>query len=63
MAKPTCIKCGGQIFEAVEFRPQKSKYDQLFIQCAKCGGVVGVKDQQNSSILIQKLAEKLNVKL
>lgn len=63
MAKSTCIKCGNTTFEMVEVLPKNAKNKQTFIQCAGCGGVVGVKDQQSASQLIQILAEKLNVKL
>lgn len=42
MAKSTCIKCDSTSFEMVEQTPHGSVHVVFFVQCAKCGGVVGV---------------------
>ena len=48
MAKPKCIKCAGEKFEVVEVQPAPfnaipdSDVKYGFVQCANCGGVVGV---------------------
>jgi len=47
----------------VENSPSKSNYKVMFIQCSKCGSVVGVMDYYNIGTLISKLADKLGVKL
>ena len=44
MATPTCIKCGGTQFESKEMSPKRSKSRLCLLQCAACGGVVGVVD-------------------
>jgi hypothetical protein len=63
MARSTCIKCGGLRFEMVENEPVGSNYKFMFVQCAKCGGVVGVLDFFNIGDLIQKLARGLRIDL
>ena len=48
MAKPKCIKCAGEKFVVVEVQPAPfnaipdSDVKYGFVQCANCGGVVGV---------------------
>jgi NAD-dependent SIR2 family protein deacetylase len=44
MATSTCVKCGGTKFENKEVSPDQSKFKLIFVQCAQCGGVVGVMD-------------------
>lgn len=50
MAKSKCIKCAWEKFEVVEVQPAPyssvpdSKVKFGFVQCANCGGVVGVVD-------------------
>jgi len=61
MAIPTCIKCGGVLFEVQTVEPLGSKYKLNFVQCASCGGVVGVIDYFNIGGMLQTLAQKLNV--
>jgi predicted nucleic-acid-binding Zn-ribbon protein len=53
MAKSKCIKCAWEVFEVVEVQPAPfssvpdSKVKYGFVQCANCGGVVGVVDPPN----------------
>ena len=55
MAKSTCVKCGGQSFECREFRPEGSSYVLMSIQCANCGGVVGVMEDQNIGSALEEI--------
>ncbi len=63
MAMSTCVKCNSTSFEIREVTPQDSNFRYNFIQCTKCGGVVGVVDFYNIGSLIHGLADKLNVDL
>jgi hypothetical protein len=66
----TCVKCGNGVFEAVEVMPEGSDHPLTFVQCAACGGVVGVHDgveagrltrQQNAAI--DRLARQFGMQL
>lgn len=62
MPRSTCIKCGDSRFEAVEkadISGAVKKY--IFIQCAGCGGVVGVQDFFHVPTMLENLARKLGV--
>ena len=63
MAMSTCIKCGGHAFEMVEHTPRKSSFKYNFIQCASCGGVVGVVEYFNIGSLLNTLAGKLGFRI
>jgi excinuclease UvrABC ATPase subunit len=63
MAYSNCVKCNNSSFEMVEASPSKSNFKLMFIQCARCGGVVGVVDYYNIGNLIYKLAKKLKIDL
>jgi hypothetical protein len=63
MAISTCLKCGGHLFETVESEPMGSNFKLWFVQCATCGGVVGVTDYYNIGETLHVLAAKLGVKL
>ncbi|MGA2553267.1 MAG: hypothetical protein ABSF20_00605 [Smithella sp.] len=63
MATSTCIKCGNTRFEIKIVEPNGSSFKLTFIQCASCGGVVGVMDFFNIGQLIHNLAKKLGFKL
>jgi hypothetical protein len=52
MAESTCLKCGGHSFEKVEDMPSNSEVAIHYIQCADCGGVVGVMDFYSVSELL-----------
>lgn len=55
MARSTCTKCGSSSFEGVESAPKGLGVSVLFVQCAQCGGVVGVNDLQNTPDLVTAL--------
>jgi hypothetical protein len=59
MATSTCIKCGGTAFESVVQSPRGANFKVTFIQCASCGGVVGVMDYYNIGQDIHDLAREL----
>lgn len=64
MAESTCVKCGSTSFEMVEANSIKgTDLKKKFIQCASCGGVVGVADFYNVQQLVLALGEKLGHKL
>ncbi len=65
MAQSTCPNpdCKGHSFELVQNTPYKSAFKLQFVQCSKCGTVVGVLEYFNAGALIEKLANALNVKL
>jgi hypothetical protein len=63
MAIPTCLRCGGLTFESKEASPRNSNFRLTFIQCAACGGVVGVLDYYNIGELLHTLARGLGVSL
>lgn len=61
MSQSSCLRCGKHVFELVEQEPLRSKYKYLFVQCAGCGGVVGVLDYLNSGTLLQQIKAKLGI--
>ena len=63
MARSTCAKCGNQRFELVENEPDKSQFVLYFVQCTKCGSVVGVTEYYNTGALPKKMAAKLGVQV
>jgi uncharacterized Zn finger protein len=63
MARSTCVKCGNHFFEVIETEPNDSQYKMYFVQCSKCGGVVGATDYYNVPIMLIKLGKKLGVDL
>jgi hypothetical protein len=46
MAASTCVKCGSTGFELKDVLTE-SPWKLYFVQCSRCGGVVGVLDDQN----------------
>jgi hypothetical protein len=44
MAVSKCMKCDNTTFESVACKMSNQKVEFTFVQCAKCGGVVGVID-------------------
>ena len=61
MAISRCVKCGHTDFEMSEAEPNGSNVKVFFVQCAACGGVVGVTDYCNTALTLEKLAMKLGV--
>mgnify|MGYP000058512067 CR=1 FL=1 len=63
MAIPTCTRCNNNQFELKVVTPIGSEYKVNFIQCNKCGVVIGVLEFYEIGALILQLAERLNVPL
>jgi len=62
MAESTCIKCGNTEFELKLTVPKASAYKLWFVQCARCGSVVGVIDYVNIGHQVEKIAAKVGAK-
>ena len=60
MAYSKCPKCDNTFFELVENSPAKSNFKLMFVQCSKCGAVVGVMDYYNIGSVIKKVEEKID---
>lgn len=58
-----CPSCQSSNFEIEEETPELSSFKLMFVRCKSCKTVVGVLEFSNTSYLIQKLAEKLNITL
>ena len=63
MAYSKCPKCDSTSFEMQEAKVSGARFKLMFIQCSRCGAVIGVQDYYNIGNLIYKLAEKLHVNL
>jgi predicted nucleic-acid-binding Zn-ribbon protein len=59
MATSTCVKCGSHQFETKEADPKNSMFKMTFVQCASCGGVVGVMDFYNIGQELQLIKKRL----
>lgn len=62
MASSTCIKCGNTTFEIKGNSPSGSLYQFMFVQCSKCGGVVGITGFYDTETIIREIAAKLDIK-
>lgn len=60
MAYSKCPKCENTYFEVTENSPTKSNYKLLFVQCSKCGSVVGTMDYYNIGARISELEKKID---
>ena len=64
MAISTCVKCGGKEFEVITVNGVRNAVlNMRFVQCASCGGVIGVLEFDDNNMLIETLAHKLGVTL
>lgn len=63
MAASKCPKCENTRFELAEESPTGSNYKLQFVRCASCKTVIGVLEYYSTSVLIRKLAKKLNIDL
>jgi len=46
MIQSQCLKCGNNSFEAQKKRITGLNYEITFVQCSKCGCVIGVLDTE-----------------
>lgn len=61
MATSKCVKCENTRFEMKQAQISGSNFILFFIQCASCGGVVGVVEAENISAKLTKIARKIGV--
>jgi hypothetical protein len=61
MAQSKCSKCDSTFFEAVEKEISGYKFKLSFIQCAKCGNVVGVMEYLNIGAVLKSMEKKLGI--
>jgi hypothetical protein len=54
MATSSCPKCGSTSFETATVEPSGSAFKLVFVQCAVCGGVVGVVEYNNVGSMIDR---------
>ena len=59
MAASTCIRCGHNAFEMVESSIGGLRFKRDFLQCAGCGGVVGVIEADNLNARLDAIEERL----
>ncbi len=60
MAKSTCIKCEGTKFEIKDLAVTGAKFRLFAVQCASCGGVIGLQESHNTAGLL--LAQNAAIK-
>lgn len=61
MAVSKCVKCDNTFFEMKEARIAGSNFKMMFVQCSKCGGVVGVTEFTNTGATLHNIAKKLGI--
>jgi hypothetical protein len=61
MATSTCIKCGHTSFEMAESAISSLRFKRDFLQCGKCGGVIGVIESDNLNARLDAIEERLKV--
>ncbi len=61
MAQSTCPKCENTSFEIAENSPKGSRFKFTFIQCDRCGAVVGVVDYYNVGNILTKIGAHLEM--
>lgn len=54
MAMSTCPKCESHSFEISENSPAGGAFKVMFVQCSRCGAVVGVQDYYNIGAVLMK---------
>lgn len=60
MAISKCPKCDSTFFELVEKVPSGSAFKLMFVQCSRCGSVVGTMDYWNIGTKIIELEKKVD---
>lgn len=63
MATSKCPKCDSVSFETVAKSIDGSRFKVNFIQCSRCGSVVGVLEYYDIGYLIHRLAKELHVNI
>jgi hydrogenase maturation factor HypF (carbamoyltransferase family) len=60
VAKSACPKCDSTSFEMQNATIKNDRFNHQFIQCAKCGAVVGVLEHDNTGQQLQQLHKKVD---
>ena len=63
MAVSKCVKCDNTAFEMVEKKIIGANFKIMFIQCTRCGGVVGVQDYYNIGEMLNTIKKHLHIPL
>ncbi|PRW84051.1 hypothetical protein C7A10_29715 [Pseudomonas fluorescens] len=61
MAFSKCIKCDNTTFEMKEAKITGSNFRMMFVQCSRCGGVVGVTEFTNTAATLHNISKKLGI--
>ena len=61
MASSKCIKCDNTTFEMKEAKITGSNFRMMFVQCSRCGGVVGVTEFTNTAATLHNISKKLGI--
>ena len=59
MAISKCAKCENTFFELKENAPTGAAFKVQFVQCSKCGTVVGVLEYHNTGAMVQNVERRL----
>ena len=59
MATSTCVRCGHTSFEVAESAISGLRFKRDFLQCGKCGGVIGVVEADNLNARLDAIEERL----
>lgn len=59
MAISTCVKCNNSFFDLKQAEPSGSAYKLFFVQCSKCGGVVGIQEYYNNGAVLENHGKAL----
>jgi predicted nucleic-acid-binding Zn-ribbon protein len=65
MAQSKCLGCGHDQFERKRVSITGTKHQLNLVQCSKCGGAIGVLEENSAAVLVNELAKevrKLRVK-
>ena len=60
MAFSKCSKCDSTYFEVVENSPSNSNFKLFFVQCSRCGSVIGAMDYFNIGTRIKEVENKID---
>ena len=59
MATSTCVRCGHTSFEVAESAISGLRFKRDFLQCGKCGGVIGVVEADDLNARLDSIEERL----
>ena len=59
MAQSTCMKCGGTDFELKDITPEKGGHRYRAVQCAHCGGVIGLVEYEHTGGFLRSIERQV----